>query len=70
MNKVVRPRNKLKEKTGEGGFSNDVLEKAQKALDDNTVEEVTNLAGVKMPAGVIPKSAKKKPKNYLNSFWV
>merc|ERR1712113_384923 len=30
-------------------------------VDDSTVEEVTKIAGVHMPRGVIPKAARKKP---------
>lgn len=36
--KIVRPKNKLKEKVGDGGFDEKNLEKAQKAIEENEID--------------------------------
>lgn len=40
MTKIVKPRNTLKEKVGDGGFSKESLERAQTAIDENDVDFV------------------------------
>jgi len=38
MGKLVKPRNKLKNKVGHGGFKDEDLKKAQKAIDENDID--------------------------------
>jgi translation elongation factor EF-G len=38
MNKIVKPKNNLKEKVGNGGFDKESLKRAQTAIDENTVD--------------------------------
>lgn len=38
MNKIVIPKNKLKEKVGSGGFSEASISKAQQSIDENEVD--------------------------------
>jgi hypothetical protein len=40
MSKVVKPKNTLKEKVGNGGFKKESLERAQTAIDENDVDFV------------------------------